>query len=103
MCQAYEGEARAIVSSEAMETVRGFAAAFANKPIDVNPHIKYGRLFGYERDAWDHGGRCFQEGLLPHPVVRLYTPKPGEQDASKVFKETNVLPADLAELLSKTF
>ena len=87
MCQAYEGERAGIVASENRATISGFAAAHTNKPKSTNPYNQYNILFGYERDAWDHGWDCYQttEGgrILPYALEAVFLQKGEYEKAQK--------------------
>lgn len=66
MCQAYEGEAAAIRSSEDSATRRGFFDALAGKNESKNPYK--GPWDSYERKAWEHGRHCAVERFLPWTI-----------------------------------
>lgn len=85
MCQAYEGEASYIQKSEGRATIEGFKAAKNGEPITKNPHREYSI---YEREAWNHGWRCFQSKLLPYAIECLVPAGPFRGKLREVFKKT---------------
>ena len=96
MCQDYEREKRVMSSLDRYEEVKGFASAFAGKPITAGPD------FSLFKDSWEHGWRCFHGRLFPLGIeTNLYIDNRKEaREAERVFKRTGDLPTNLVKHLS---
>jgi hypothetical protein len=100
MCQAYEGERRAIVAGENIASVKGFAAAHANKPKSANPHKS--PFCKYQHDAWNHGWESYKEGHFPWGLEKLYRKKVSLETVYRVterFREKRSLTPAILQIL----
>lgn len=100
MCQAYEGERNFMIYMEERATIAGFKAAKLSQPIDSNP-----KTFQSERERWEHGYGCYQEGIIPWAIEQEYHRIPGKsladkQNIRKRFEETKELPLELERLVA---
>lgn len=87
MCQAYEGEFNYICSIEQYAARAGYIAHLKGEPFLANPHNKWSK---YEREAWDHGWGCREEGIVPYGIeadIRR-TPGGGQDYSLKVTNDT---------------
>lgn len=77
MCQAYEAERNFIIAGENWETRKGWIAHRDGKPITANPNYS-----GYYKEAWDHGWRCREEGIIPWAIEKLHREKVEKETGS---------------------
>lgn len=92
MCQAYEAEHNYIVQGEHRATTEGFRAAFHGELQTTNP---YGGFETYNRNAWDHGYRCYAEKILPWPIAKRF-----DYDTRKYIEQTFEASGKLPFMLS---
>ncbi len=100
MCQAYEGERAAIVAGEDHATIKGFAAARNGMSQESNPYA----WSKYDGKAWDLGWGCWQEGLLPWSLEKIYRENadlPEVYAAVQDFKVLGKLPLELEIVLDR--
>lgn len=89
MCQAYEAEAASIRAGEAYETRKGWIAHRDGQPVTANPNFS-----GYYKEAWDHGWRCREEGIIPWSIVSRYRDKIEKETGKACYLEPSVQEAD---------
>ncbi|MEK7647144.1 MAG: hypothetical protein AAB378_02065 [Patescibacteria group bacterium] len=102
MCQGYEGEKKYIIAGENRASLRGFASAMESAPKSANPYT----YDGYNKEAWDHGWGCWQEGILPYALDAEFSKKKYDNlnawwAMEKRFKITRELSEEMLVFLKK--
>lgn len=103
MCQAYEREQHSIIASEERASIQGFTAAINKKTKTDNPYPLTGQM--YEHDAWNHGWGCYQEGIIPWGLEKLYRQESTIERAYHMcdrFRKNRYLSPVMRQILART-